>query len=251
MDDSFRHWEEGGLSMKFAWFHRSGVAAITAAALFMGTPLYSADGAGASNDLDKRTNAPQGQSGGLSDSAVRVLMTYAVSIIPEEAPGPDGTRRKVDKSDPNKFLIPTEDARRVIRAATRTAYAEICQLHDLQLANYRALMAGEEAKKAWSPDQLLMIDALHTFAASYFAGGLKISVTEVDENAPPAPPAATAVSKSDVPAGTPSQGGAETEVIAAPPPKCPPEQKQKVTDAINAYVQAANAAPAQASKPAE
>lgn len=236
--------------MKFAWFHRSGAAAIAAAAMLMGTPLYSADGASATAELDKRTNAPQSQAGGLSDSAVRVLMTYAVSIIPEEAPGPDGTKRKVDKSDPNKFLIPTDDARRVIRAATRTAYAEICQLHDLQQANYRALMQGEEAKKAWSPDQLLMIDALHAFAASYFAGGLKISVTEVGENAPPSPPAATAVSKSDAPAEVPpSQGGAETEVIAAPTPKCPPEQKQKVTDAINAYVQAEKSA--QAPKPAE
>jgi hypothetical protein len=229
--------------MTFAWFHRSGVAAITAASLFMGTPLYSADGAGTSTDLDKRTNAPQSQAGGLSDSAVRVLMTYAVSIIPEEASGPDGTKRKVDKSDPNKFLIPTEDARRVIRAATRTAYAEICQLHDLQLANYRALMTGEEAKKAWSPDQLLMIDALHTFAASYFAGGLKISVTEVDENAP-AGPAATTVSKSDLPPQAPRQGGTDTEVIAAPTPKCPPEQKQRVTDSINAYVQAEKSAQA-------
>lgn len=224
--------------MKFAWFHRSGAAAIAAAVMLMGTPLYSADGASATAELDKRTNAPQSQAGGLSDSAVRVLMTYAVSIIPEEAPGPDGTKRKVDKSDTTKFLIPTEDARRVIRAATRTAYAEICQLHDLQMANYRALMSGEEARKAWSPDQLLMIDALHTFAASYFAGGLKISVTEVDEDAPPAPPPATTVSKSDAPAQPPQQSGAETEVIAAPTPKCPPEQKQKVTDAINAYVQA-------------
>ncbi len=54
--------------------------------------------------------APEAQQkGGLSDSAVRVLMTYAFSIIPEEQPGPDGKPVKLDKSDPNKFLIP--DAR--------------------------------------------------------------------------------------------------------------------------------------------
>ena len=50
---------------------------------------------------------PQGQQkGGLSDSAVRVLMSYAFSVIPEQQAGPDGKQVKLDKSDPNKFLIP-------------------------------------------------------------------------------------------------------------------------------------------------
>jgi hypothetical protein len=95
-----------------------------------------------------------------------------------------------------------------------------------------------------------MIEALHTFSASYFAGGLKLTVTEVDED--PAGPAsrATAVSKSDVPPEAPEpSGGAETEIIAAPTPKCPPEQKQRVTDAINAYVQAAQAPAKPPSRP--
>jgi hypothetical protein len=223
-----------------------------ALALLMGTPLHAADSA--TVELDKRTKsegAPEGQTGGISDSAVRVLMTYALSIIPEEIPGPDGKRIKVDKSDVNKFMIPNDDARRVIRAATRSAYAEVCQLHELMQANYQALIRGEEAKNVWSKEQLMMINALHTFSASYFAGGLKITVTEVEDNTPAAGAAATTVSKSDEPPEAPAASGPQTETIAAPTPKCPPEQKQKVTESINAYVQAAKAAPAPVAKPAE
>lgn len=240
--------------MQIAWFYRSGIAVAAVTVLLMGTSLQAAESAGASAELDKRTKpaaVPDSQSGGLSDSAVRVLMTYAFSIIPGEVRTPDGQHIKVDKSNPNKFLIPIDDARRVIRVATRSAYAEICQLPELKQSNYQTLMRGEEARKVWTQDQILMIEALHTFSASYFAGGLKLTVTEVDED--PAGPAsrATAVSKSDVPAETPEPGGAETEIIAAPTPKCPPEQKQRVTDSINAYVQAAQAAQAPAPKPAE
>src|SRR5262249_54484840 len=101
------------------------------------------------------------QQGGLSDSAVRVLLTYAFSIIPESHDGADGKPVKIDKSDPNLFLIPDADARRIIRAATRSAYAQACQLDELARANYNALMQTEMAKKVWSDQQLLMINALH------------------------------------------------------------------------------------------
>ena len=240
--------------MQIAWFYRSGIAFAAVTVLLVGTSLQAAESAGSSAELDKRTKpaaVPDSQSGGLSDSAARVLMTYAFSIIPGEVRTPAGQKIKVDKSNPNKFLIPIDDARRVIRVATRSAYAEICQLPDLKQSNYQTLMRGEEARKVWTQDQILMIEALHTFSASYFAGGLKLTVTEVDED--PAGPAsrATAVSKSDVPPEVPEPSGAETEIIAAPTPKCPPEQKQRVTDSINAYVQAAQAAQAPAPKPAE
>src|SRR5262249_61570170 len=87
----------------------------------------------------KPAATPTGEpkSGGLSDSAVRVLMTYALSIIPDDYPGPDGKPIKVQKDDPNKFVIPVEDARRIIRAATRSAYAEVCDLKDLERANFQ------------------------------------------------------------------------------------------------------------------
>jgi hypothetical protein len=206
-------------------------------------PGWAADQTGirtVAEELTQRTKPTEpadGQSKGLSDSAVRVLLTYAQSILPEEAPGPDGKMQKVDKSDPSKFLIPIEDARRVIRAATRSAYAEACQLLDLQRANYQALMKGEEAKGTWSREQLLMINALHLFSTSYFAGTVQIAAKE--EADPGASSSGDAASDG---AASATQGGAQ--VVAPKPPKCPPEQKQKVENAINAYVQAQAAQPA-------
>jgi hypothetical protein len=236
-----------GLSMPKSRITAAICAGLT---LLASAPGWAADQTGirtAAEELTQRTkptDPADGQSKGLSDSAVRVFLTYAQSILPEEAPGPDGKMQKVDKSDPNKFLIPIEDARRVIRAATRSAYAEACQLLDLQRANYQALMKSEEAKKTWSREQLLMINALHLFSTSYFAGTVQIAAKE--EAGPAAPAgAATALPKGD--AGAAAQGG--TQIIAPKPPACPPEQKQKVENAINAYVQAAQAAQPNAPAP--
>ena len=155
--------------MQKAWVQWSGPAAAAVLTLLAGAPLKAAENDGVrpvAEELGQRTKPPAAaaggeQKGGLSDSAVRVLMTYAFSIIPDEARGPDGKQAKVDKSDPNKFVIPTEDARRVIRVATRSAYAEVCDLPELERANYQTLMKGEEARKVWSQDQLLLINALH------------------------------------------------------------------------------------------
>jgi hypothetical protein len=193
-------------------------------------------------ELGQRTKpaAPEGQQkGGLSDSAVRVLMTYAFSVIPDEQPGPDGKPVKLDKSDPNKFLIPDADARRVIRAATRSAYAEACGLPDLAQANYQALLRSEGAKRVWSEPQLLMVNALYLFSASYFAGNVKI--TETEQAGDSSAPGTADASKQ----AAPEQG---TSLVTPKRPQCPPEQKQKVVAAINAYVQSVPAA-APAPKP--
>jgi len=234
---SFRHGE--GLQMKVAWIEWSGAAAAAALALFVGVPTQAAEPAPgitavAAEELDKRSKEAeeaQTQSKGLSDSSVRVLMTYSFSLIPNHVLGPDGKPTKVDKSDPNKFLIPGDDARRVIRAATRSAYAQVCNLPKLAEANYETMINGEKAKKTWTNEQLLMIEALHLFSVSYFTGNAKIS---------PAAGGAAAGAKTTVPKS--GEETAETAQVVAPPaPKCPPEQKQKVTNAINAYVRAAEA----------
>jgi hypothetical protein len=173
--------------------------------------------------------APQAeQKGGLSDSGVRVLMTYAFSIISDSQTDAKGNVIKVDKSDPKLFIIPTEDARRVIRAATRSAYAEACQLVELAAANHKALMKTEIAKKVWTEQQLQMINALHMFSASYFAGNAKISETP------------------DEAATTGESNGQGALLVTPKRPQCPPEQKQKVETAIKAYVQAAEAPAPQA-----
>jgi len=235
--------------MNVAWVQWGGAAGAAVLALLMSLPVQAADASGvtavAAEELDKRSKQAeqsQGSSKGMSDSSVRVLMTYAFSVIPEQQKGPDGKVIKVDKSDPNKYFIPTEDARRVIRAATRSAYAEVCGLPELGRLNYETLMKGEEARKTWSPEQLVMINTLHVFSVSYFTGNIKITAKDVDEadkgGAKPEDQGATTVSKDGVHTEQDEEG---TRVITAEAPKCPPEQKQKVTNAINAYVQAAQA----------
>jgi hypothetical protein len=251
--------------MQRACVQWGGAAAAAVLALLMGAPLRAADDNGVrpvAEELGQRTKpeaAPGGaQKGGLSDSAVRVLMTYAFSVIPDETPGADGKALKVDKSDPNKFLIPTEDARRVIRVATRSAYAEVCELPELEKANYRTLMKGEEAKNVWTREQMLAINALHMFAVSYFTGSIKITTKEEGDLEDPVAPAAaadgsaaTSVAK-EAPAPqakVPDQGEETAQTIAPTRPQCSPDQKQKVTNAINAYVQAAKAPSPQTAQP--
>jgi len=236
--------------MKIEWIQLGGAASAVVLALLMSAPVRAADNtadtaAVAAEELDKRSKqakGTQGESKGMSDSAVRVLMTYAFSIIPDEAKGPDGKPVKTDKSDPKPFLIPNDDARRVIRAATRAAYAEVCDLPELGRANFETLMKGEEDRGSWSPQQMHMINALYLFSVSYFTGNIEITAKEEpDDAAAPAPAGG---------ASTAAKDGAETgeagseRVISAEAPKCPPAQKQKVKNAINAYVQAAKTAPA-------
>jgi hypothetical protein len=214
--------------MKMLGFHWGAGVAAAVLALLSAEALQGADQTGVrpvAEELGQRAAPPETQQkGGMSDNAVRVLMTYAFSIIPESQNGPDGKAVKIDKSDPNVFLIPVDDARRVIRAATRSAYAEACQLENLALANFQAMMQSEMAKKVWSEPQLMMINALHKFSAAYFAGNAKIS--EVPEEG------------ASSPAQDGTQPGGGTDLVVPKKPQCPPEQKQKVENAINAYVQA-------------
>jgi hypothetical protein len=231
--------------MRIAWLQLGGAATAAVLALLSGEPLSAADATGVravADELGQRAAAaaPDAQQkGGLSESAVRVLMTYAFSIIPETHAGTDGKPVKVDKSNPNVFLIPVDDARRVIRAATRSAYAEACELEELARANYVALMKSEAGKKVWSEPQLLMINALHMFSTSYFSGNAKIS--EVPDEG------ASTVSKGEAP----EQQAGGAELVAPKKPQCPPEQKQKVENAINAYVQAAQAPAPSGAAPAQ
>jgi hypothetical protein len=231
--------------MQSRCFHWGATAAAVVLVLGASTPLKAADEAAvrpAAEELGQRATVPQGQQkGGLSDSAVRVLMGYAFSVIPEQQAGADGKQVKLDKSDPNKFLIPNEDARRIIRAATRSAYAEACELPDLAQANYQALMRSEGAKKTWTEPQLLMVNALYLFSASYFAGNVKI--TE-DGQAPGGAGAANAPKEGAANPPKAAAPGQETSLVTPKRPQCPPEQKQKVVAAINAYVQSIPAGPA-------
>ncbi len=237
--------------MRVALIRLGGAASAAVLVLLMSAPVEAAEAAPgmtavATEELDRRSKPPQPQGGGLSESSVRVMMTYAFSLIPAEVPGPDGKPVKVDKTNPNAFLLPSDDARQVIRAATRSAYADVCGLPDLAQANYQALIASEEAKKSWSSEQALMIEALHLFAVSYFTGNAKITeeaASPEEETASSDETDTTTISKGDASGEVDSRETREVEMPTRP--NCPPEQKQKVTNAINAYVKAARAAPAQ------
>ena len=223
--------------MKNAWVMFSGAVGLLVMPL-LGAPASAAAGQAAGNqsgmtvvaaeELNQRSKQPgTSEQGGMSERGVRNMVFYAFSLIPDNVKGPDGKMGPVDKSDPNKFMIPEEDARRVIRAATRSAYADVCGLPELGKANYKAMMTEEASKQSWSKEQLLMIEALHLFAVSFYTG--KASFSETPESAP---------AGGEEPA---AKGGAEAETVqkAPPPPACPPEQRQKVESAINAYVAAA------------
>jgi hypothetical protein len=154
-------------------------------------------------------------------------------------PDPSGELVKLDKSDPNKYLIPIDDARRVIRVATRSAYAEVCQLFELEKANFDAMIRTERLR-AWTAEQMMFMHALHTFATSYFAGNVKI--TEQPDGAKP-----NTAAKEGAAAANAANGAATT--ITTKKLECHPGQKEKVTAAITAYVQAAPP-PAAAAAPA-
>lgn len=218
--------------MKNTWVMFSGAVGLLMMPL-LGAPASATDQAAsnhtgmtvvAAEELNQRSKQPAAsQQGGMSERGVRNMVFYAFSLIPDNVKGPDGKMAPVDKSDPNKFMIPEEDARRVIRAATRSAYADVCGLPELGKANYKAMMAEEASRQSWSKEQTLMIEALHLFAVSFFTGNASFS--EAAESAPSGGE------------GTPAE--TETAQEAPPPPACPPEQRQKVESAINAYVAAA------------
>jgi hypothetical protein len=206
-------------------------AALTMAGLsiLLGAPLHAAEQSGlrtVAEELGNRTKAeaaPEGGQKGMSDSRVRVMSTYALSILPDEVQDKSGNKIKLDKSDPGIYLIPLDDARGIIRVATRSAYAEACGLYDLEKANFQAMYLTEQARRVWSKEQMMFIQALHTFATSYFTGNVKITEQPADAPAAATPEAADAAE-------------AATTTLTPKKLECRPGQKEKVTAAINNYV---------------
>ena len=173
--------------MRFGLIECGSAAAIVAFALLAGGQSKAAEQGGVrtvAEELGSRTVETPADSGKdkLSDSAVRVMSTFALSILPDEVPDKKGKMVKIDKSNPNLYLIPIDDARHVIRVATRSAYAEVCNLLDLEKQNYNTLMRSEELRNVWTEEQMMFIRALHTFATSYFAGNVKITESGDDAN---------------------------------------------------------------------
>ncbi len=116
----------------------------------------------------------------LSDKAVRTLAGIAYLQVPDKIKDGDGKVFEIDKSDPKKIIVPVEDARHIIKVARLSAHAQICDLADLQAANYLTMMAEERAKKKWSKVQMLYISRLHLFTVMWLTG--KAQVTDVSKD---------------------------------------------------------------------
>lgn len=149
----------------------------------------------------------------LSEKSVKAFMDYAWSLTPHKFTRPDGRTIEIDKTDRSKVEIPIEIAREVIMAGRRTAHAQICELVEDQVNNYRSLMKRESEKKKWTDQQMIYINQLHLTTVMLLNGKIKL-VEQLD-------------------------GGKEVVVEEGKPSEaktCTDEQRKKVRDSIAAYV---------------
>jgi len=121
------------------------------------------------------------QSKELSEKSVQLLMQYAWALTPAKFTSPDGKTILVDKSKPKDVIVSLDVAREVIKVARLSAYAQLCDLAEDQRANYQTLMRREEAKSAWSDQQLLYISQLHLFTVMTLTGKVQITEKEGDK----------------------------------------------------------------------
>ncbi len=106
-----------------------------------------------------------------NDRTVRVIMSWAFAALPEKFKFADGKEIAIDRGDPNKFYIPVDDARRVIRVAMRSSNADLCGLQKLQIGNFRKMMNNEKALGKWSRNQIIFIKQLHIATGLVVTGG--------------------------------------------------------------------------------
>jgi len=106
-----------------------------------------------------------------NDRTVRVIMSWAFAALPEKFKFANGKEITIDRSDPKKFYIPLDDARRVIRVAMRSANADLCGLQKLQVNNFRKMMKEEKVLGKWSPNQIIFIKQLHIATGLVVTGG--------------------------------------------------------------------------------
>ncbi len=155
--------------------------------------------------------AQEGQQ--LSEKSVNLITQFALTTIPSEIRQPDGSVLKIDIDNVEKIVVPVEDARRIIMVARNSAYAQICDLPELQAENYLAMMRLEQAKDKWSKEQMLFINRLHLFTVMWLTGNVQL------------------VEKG---------GGEAPEVISTPKNSrvkpCTPDDKESVRANIEAFV---------------
>ena len=149
----------------------------------------------------------------LSEKSVRAFMDYAWSLTPAKFTKPDGVSILIDKNDRSKIEIPMDVAREVIKVGRLSAHAQMCELLEDQINNYRSLMKREDIKGKWTDQQMIFINQLHLTTVMLLMG--KIKVVEQAE------------------------GGKQAVVEDGKPAEamtCTDEQRKKVKELITAYV---------------
>ncbi|MEC9369407.1 MAG: hypothetical protein VX871_12030 [Pseudomonadota bacterium] len=197
-------------------------AAFAAAALLA---VYLALPAGA-QEADKKAQG-EDKTVSISDRGLRVLISLAWAYLPEEYARSDGTTVRVDKSDPNKFIVPVEDARRVFTAAFRTAAAQKCGLEELAYINLSAMMKAERASGKWTKEQLFFSNRLHVSTMQFLLE--RPGEQAADSSTPSGPGGAT-----QAPSVPELAAQAERDKKAAV--KCTDAQKDNIKKQVETYV---------------
>lgn len=117
----------------------------------------------------------------LSDGAIKSFMDYAWSLTPQQFSRPDGTVVQIDKKKRDDVIVPVAVARDVIKAGRLSAHAQVCNLREDQVENHRALMRREDAKKKWTPQQMVYISQLHLTTVMLLTGKIKLVEKEGDK----------------------------------------------------------------------
>ncbi|MCB1527425.1 MAG: hypothetical protein KDJ45_06965 [Hyphomicrobiaceae bacterium] len=147
----------------------------------------------------------------LSEKSVKTFMEYAWSLVPAQFTKPNGEIVQVDKKKKNEVLVPVDVAREVIRVGRISAHAQVCDLSQAQVANYRSLMQRESDKKKWSEQQMIYINQLHLTTVMLLTGKIKLVEKQGDKQV-------------------------VVEERKSPVQTCAPEYKEKVAQVIADYV---------------
>jgi hypothetical protein len=164
----------------------------------------------------------------ISENTVKAFMNYAWSMTPAKFTKPDGKVVEIDKKEREKVEVAVDVAREIIRAGRMTAHAQLCDLGELQVLNYRSLMKRESEKKKWTEQQMIYINQLHLTTVMLLTGKIK-EIVEGD-------------------------GGEKRPVVedtrAADAKSCSDEQRKKVSDLITAYLKTGPAVTLDSAPPA-
>ncbi|MAI48352.1 MAG: hypothetical protein CBC34_020450, partial [Hyphomicrobiaceae bacterium TMED74] len=161
----------------------------------------------------------------LSERSVKTIMNYAWSYTPDKFTPPNGKTIFIDKKNREKMMVPVAKGREVIRVARLTAHAQICDLREDQVKNYRSLMLRETKSKQWTEQQIVYINQLHLTTVMMLVGKLQIVKKDGDTD-----------KKVVVKEG---KAAAKT---------CTAEQKSKVKELITKYVSSGPALASAANK---